>query len=162
MEVLLRQDVPKVGRRGQVVRVASGFGRNYLIPRGLATTVTQANVKLLEQEAKKYEAKEAKRKEELKKVAEALDAHSVTIEAKANDEGHLFGSVTYDLILKAFQADGFELEERQLELENPEKIPIKEVGIYSIKILLHPEITAFSKVWVVEDTSDKDDDKGAE
>jgi len=153
IEVLLKEDVIKLGRRGDVVKVSTGYGRNFLIPKGIATTVSDANKKQLDQEQRKYEAREAKRNEELGKVAEALASHSVTIESRANEEGHLFGSVSYEMILSAFKADGFELSLSQIRLENAEKMPIKEVGIYSLKITLHPDFILHSKVWVVEETA---------
>lgn len=153
IEVLLREDVIKLGRRGDVVKVNTGYGRNFLIPKGLATTVSDANKKQLEQEQKKYDAREAKRSEEVGKLAAALSGHSVTIEARANEEGHLFGSVNYEMIQQAFKADGFDLPLSQIELENSEKMPIKEVGIYSVKITLHPDVIPYSKVWVVEESA---------
>lgn len=155
MEVLLREDVLKVGRRGDVVKVSTGYGRNYLIPRGMATTVSEANKRKLDQEQKKYEEREAKRIAELTQLAEALAAHSVTIEARANEDGHLFGSVSYEMIQQAFKADGHDMALHQLEMENTDKMPIKEVGIYTVKITLHPEITTHSKVWVVEESDDR-------
>lgn len=155
MEVLLKEDVAKLGRRGDIVKVARGYADNYLIPRGLATLVSQANIRQLEQEHKKYVAREMKRKEEFSALAERLAEHSVTIEANANEDGHLFGSVTLDMIREAFAKDGYELDVRQIGLENPEQLPIKEVGIFNLKIELHPEVVASSKCWVVEASTEE-------
>ncbi len=153
MDVLLREDVHKLGRRGQVVKVARGFARNYLLPRGMALTVSGANMRQLEQEHKKYVAREMKRKEEFQAMAAKLAETSVTIEANANEAGHLFGSVTLEMIRDAFAAEGFVIDARQIAIEAPGSSPIKEVGLFTLKIQLHPEVDATSKCFVVE--SDK-------
>lgn len=161
MDVLLREDLPKLGRRGDVVKVASGYGRNYLIPQGLAFTVTEGNRRLLAQEHKKWVAKELVRKEQLQALADELAEFSVTIEANANEERHLFGSVTYEMIRRAFAEGGYELEVRQLSLEDPEQMPIKECGLYNVKVELHHEISVWTKCFVVP-SGDEDEGEGGE
>lgn len=158
MKLLLKEHVDKLGRRGDVVEVAGGFGRNYLIPRGLAVPATGANARQLEFEQKKFEAAETVKKEQLSGVARTIAETSWAIEAKANEEGHLFGSVTYRDIRGLLAAQGVEVDERALVLSEPEKYPIKERGIYPFKVHLHADIVAEAKLWVVEEAEKKSPD----
>lgn len=152
MRLLLREDVPKLGRRGDIVRVKDGYGRNFLLPRRKAVQVSAANLQQIEDERKRIAIADAKRKVQLTRVAEEFETRSWNIEVKMNEEGHLFGSVTYQDLAKVFAASGFEVDESTIALEDEERYPIKEKGIYAVKIHLHPEVTATTKVWVVEET----------
>jgi large subunit ribosomal protein L9 len=145
MELLLRKDIEKLGKRGEVVKVADGYGRNFLLPKGLAVKVSAANAQLLEVERKRLEKEERQRIAGLQELAEKLQGYSCTISAQANEEGHLFGSVTSHMIAEALGEDGLAIEERQLVLENP----IKELGVYSIQVRISDEIGAEFKLWVV-------------
>jgi len=146
MQLLLRQDVRDLGKRGEVVRVADGYGRNYLLPRGMAVEVNPANVRQLERERKELEATEAKRRASLEEFAGTLGKVSVTIQARANEEGHLFGSVGAAEIAAAVK------EEENIDV-GPEKIvlekPIKELGVFEVTVHLDPTVSCTLKVWVV-------------
>jgi len=145
MQLLLRQDVKNLGKRGEVVNVATGYGRNYLLPRGIAVTVNPANVRALEAERKRLEAVEAQRRASLAEVAAAVSKVSVTLQARANEEGHLFGSVGAGEIVAALKEENFDIEPGMIVLEKT----IKELGVFEVLIQLDPEISATVKVWVV-------------
>ena len=145
MELLLKKDIEKLGRRGEIVKVADGYARNYLVPKGFAVAASQANLKQIEIERKKLEKEEKLRFGVFEEFAEKLKAYSCTIAAQANDEGHLFGSITADMLAEALAKDGFSVEERQIILENP----IKEVGVYTIPVRIEENIQTEFKLWVV-------------
>lgn len=149
MEVLLIKDVPKLGQKGSIVKVKMGYGRNYLLPYKLATLATKENMRILEIDKKRTLQLMEQKKEELKKVAQELEVTACTIEAKANEEGHLFGSVSYPMIQEAFKKLGFPLEADSIQLEDASLYPIKQLGIFTVAIKLHPEIVVKTKVWVV-------------
>ena len=146
MQLLLRRDVRDLGNRGEVVEVADGYGRNYLLPRGMAVEVNPANVRQLEKERKELEVTEARRRASLEEFAGTLGKVSVTIQARANEEGHLFGSVGAVEIAAAVK------EEEDIDIE-PEKIvlekPIKELGVFEVAVHLDPTVASTLKVWVV-------------
>jgi large subunit ribosomal protein L9 len=146
MEVLLRNDVDKLGRRGDVVTVKDGYARNYLLPRRLATTVNQENIRLLEVEKQRFVQEEMARKEEFQKLAGRLSNLSCTIEVNAGEEGHLYGSVTAQMVVDALKKENIELDPKAIVLDRP----IKELGVYQVAIRLHPEVETTTKVWVVE------------
>ncbi len=147
MKLLLKQNVDKLGSRGDVVKVSAGFGRNYLLPQGLAVEPTKDNLLRLEAEKKKYAVKEMEERSQFVELAERLKEASCTVQAKADEEGHLFGSVSEKMIADAFTADGIALDAKSIHLADP----IKELGVYEVSIQLHPEIEATTKVWVVEE-----------
>lgn len=151
LEILLLKDVPKLGRKGVIVKVKAGYGRNYLIPYRLAALATKENLRLMEIEKKKDNHLELLRKEDLKRVGQELELTACTIEAKANEEGHLFGSVSYNMIQDGFKKLGFDMQAEDIVLEDASLYPIKQLGIFALKIKLHPEITVKSKVWVVNE-----------
>jgi large subunit ribosomal protein L9 len=147
VEVLLMQDVKDLGSEGQVVRVTEGYARNFLIPRKLAAPVTDATRRQL---AKRQQAREAERKVAVEK-AQALAAEiaktSYTIAMKVGEGEKLFGSVTAGDIVKALAAQGFEVDKHAVQIENP----IKELGVYEVKVKVHPEVETPIKVWVVQE-----------
>ncbi len=151
MRLLLREDVEKVGRRGEVVDVKTGFARNYLLPRRLALAMTPDNARRLEGEQRRLVQREAQRAEEYKEFAKRLDGASCTIEVKASPDGHLYGSVTPAMIVEAFRKSKIEIDERSVRLDRP----IKEVGPHDVPILLHGDSTANVKIWVSEATEEK-------
>lgn len=151
LELLLMKDVPKLGKRGSLVKVNPGYARNYLIPQKLAFPATKENMRLLEVDKKRQVQQEVARKEQIKLVAQEMELSSCTIEAKANEDAHLFGSVTYAMIAQAFTDMGYEVKPEDLELEQPSLYPIKELGIFFVNVRLHPEVVAKSKVWVVNE-----------
>lgn len=145
MRLILVENVQHVGNQGDVVEVKPGFGRNYLIPHGLATYVTDEALKRIDKHKAKIEGLRIAKIAELKIVAKELEKLSITIEAHANDEGHLYGSVTGVDIAKAIQAQKQAIEESNIKLEGP----LKELGLYQVKIELAPEVQTEIKVWVV-------------
>jgi len=149
MEVILREHVDNLGRRGEIVKVADGYARNYLLPRKLALLVTEGNKKQIERERAKFDAKEA----EEKKVAEAMAARLATVELviprKVGETEALYGSVTTADIADALAAKGFEIDRRRLQLADP----IKKVSEVSVPVKLHRDVTATIKVKVVAEGS---------
>lgn len=145
MQVLLRKNVEKLGQIGDIVNVKIGYARNYLLPRGVAMEVTDANLKVAEAEKKKHLETLKKRDEEMAQMAERLNGVSVTISSAANAEGHLFGSVSAQQIATSLNDEGFAVDAKMLQLADP----IKEVGVYDIAIQLKADLTATCKVWVV-------------
>ncbi|HEY7170895.1 MAG TPA: 50S ribosomal protein L9 [Vicinamibacterales bacterium] len=150
MEVILREHVDNLGRRGEIVKVADGYARNYLLPRKLALLVTEGNKKQIERERAKFEAKEA----EERKIAEAMAARLATVEVviprRVGETEALYGSVTTADIAEALAAKGFEIDRRRLQLADP----IKKVGESSVPVKLHREVTATVKVKVVAEGSE--------
>jgi len=147
MEILLRKDIEKLGRAGEIINVADGYARNYLFPRRLATPVTQENLQRLEAEKRRAEREAERHRQALKDFAGRLEDTSCTIAAQATDSGHLFGSVAEAEIAAALREEGFEIDERAVHIEHP----IKETGVYAIEIHLAPDIGATTRVWVVAD-----------
>lgn len=145
MQLMLVEDVPHVGQRGEIVEVRPGHGRNYLLPQGLATFVTPGALKRIEAYKAKVEAIRIAQLNDLKRIAKKLEEHSITIEANANEEGHLYGSVTEVDVARSLQAGGFDLKPEHVKLEGH----LKELGLYNIRIVLEEEIQADLKVWVV-------------
>lgn len=143
--MLLIQSVDHLGRQGQVVEVKPGYALNYLIPQGLATIATDHHKRMVEKHRAKLEAIEQARLAGLRATAEELSRQSVTIEANANDEGHLYGSVGAPDIVAALKAQDVTLHTDQIRLEGP----LKELGLYTVKIQLHPSVVTELKVWVV-------------
>jgi large subunit ribosomal protein L9 len=145
MEVILREHVDNLGRRGELVKVADGYARNFLLPRKLALLPTEGNRKQIERERAKFDAKEA----EEKKVAEAMSARladaEVSIARKVGETEALYGSVTTTDIAAAMAAKGLEIDRRKLQLTEP----IKKIGEYQIPVKLHREVVAHIKVKVV-------------
>jgi large subunit ribosomal protein L9 len=145
MEVILKEDVDNLGHRGDVVKVAEGYGRNFLLPRKLAMQATEANKAVIEQ----MKAAAARRSASEKAVAEALvtklEPIALSFTRKSGEAGHLFGSVTSADIATELAANGFEIDRRKIQL--PE--PLKSVGDFSVAVKLHREVTAHVKVKVV-------------
>lgn len=146
MELLLKQSVEHLGRVGDVVKVKSGYARNYLLPRGMAVMVTKANVAEIERARAQALAEEQQRIGSLKELAQRIAETSVTIEGRANEEGHLFGSVNVAQVAAALRQKGLPIEERHVRLEHP----LKEIGVFDVPLHLHQGVDATVKVWVVQ------------
>lgn len=144
MEVLLRDDVDNLGARGEVVKVRAGYGRNYLLPRGLAVQATPANVKQIEMQRKALLKKATEEKGVAEQQAQLLNDLTLEFARKVGEHGLLYGSVTSMDIAEAFAAKGYEIERRKITL----KEPIKETGEYEVPVKLHREVTANVKVVV--------------
>jgi len=145
MELMLIEDVMHVGRQGDVVEVRPGYGRNYLIPMGLATFVTTQAKMRIEKHRANVEGLRIARVAELKVLGKKLEAVSVTIEANATPEGHLYGSVTPADIAAAVAKEGFVVSTDQIQLEGA----LKELGLYHVKLKLADEVESEIKVWIV-------------
>jgi large subunit ribosomal protein L9 len=145
VELLLIQSVDHLGKQGDVVEVKSGYAHNYLLPQGLATLATDHHKRMVDKHKAKLHAIEKSRLADLQTLADALSKQSITIEANANDEGHLYGSVGAPEIVAALKQSDFNLTTDQIRLDGP----LKELGLYTVKIHLHQEIEADLKVWVV-------------
>ena len=149
IELLLAEDVPPLGKLGEIVTVKPGYARNYLIPHGLATVATDHNKRMVEQHRKRHQEAQQQKIKNLRKLAEDVSKYSVTLEANADAEGHLYGSITSPQISKALKAAGFDIGIDQIRLEGH----LKETGMYTIKLHLHSEVEADVKVWVVPTAS---------
>ncbi|MCE5310029.1 MAG: 50S ribosomal protein L9 [Acidobacteriales bacterium] len=147
MEVILREDIEKLGSRGQVVKVADGYARNYLLPRRLAVVATEANKKIVEQERQAYLRREAKVLADAQELAKIMAPVSVTIKQKAGEQDQLFGSVTSKDIAEALEKAGYSVERRKIQLE----APIKQVGEFKVPVRLHRDVTVDITVTVARD-----------
>ena len=147
MEVILRQDIEKVGLRGEVVDVAPGFARNYLLPRKLALPATDGNKRHVERERKIMEVKEADEKSQAQAAASRIEAIDVLITRRVGETDQLYGSVTSGDIAEFLKGKGFEIDRRKLIL--PE--PIKTVGTHSVPLKLHRDLTVTIKVRVAKE-----------
>lgn len=147
MEVILREDIDKLGSRGQVVKVASGYARNFLLPKRLAVAATEANKKIVEQERQSHLRKEAKQKGEAEDLSKLLTGVSVTIAQKAGENDQLFGSVTSKDVGDALAAKNYTIDRRKIQLDEP----IKQLGEYKVPVRLHKDVTAEITVLVVRE-----------
>jgi large subunit ribosomal protein L9 len=145
MEVILRTHVDNVGKRGEIVKVADGYARNYLLPRKLALPATEGNKRHVERERKIVEAREASEKSQAEGIAARLTSIDIAIERRVGDTEQLYGSVTAVDIADYLKTQGFEIDRRKLIL--PE--PIKKLGEFEIPLRLHTDVTVAVKVKVV-------------
>ena len=144
MEVILREDVEKVGARGAVVKVADGYARNFLLPKRLAVAATDANKKIVEQEREAYLRREAKDKSESEDLSKLLTGLTLTFKHKVGENNHLFGSVTAKDIAEALEAQKYHVERRKVQLDEP----IRTVGEHEVTVRLHRDVTTQIKVVV--------------
>jgi large subunit ribosomal protein L9 len=145
MKVVLTQDMESLGLGGEIVNVAKGYARNYLIPQGMALEATEQNIKLTEMQRKNIEIKRIKAKEDALKVKERLSGISVTIAQKVGEEDKLYGSVTTMDIADQLEKRGITVERRRMVLDKP----IKSLGEFAVTVKLHPDVSASIKVVVV-------------
>jgi large subunit ribosomal protein L9 len=147
MEVILREDIDKLGSRGQLVKVAPGYARNFLLPKRKAVPATEANKKIVEQERQAHLRKEAKLESEAADLGKLIGAVTVTLAQKAGENDQLFGSVTSKDIAEALEKQGYTVERRKIALEEP----IKTLGEFKVPVKLHREVTAEITVNVVRE-----------
>jgi large subunit ribosomal protein L9 len=138
MEVILREDIDNLGSRGQVVKVAPGYARNFLIPRKLAVTATESNKKIIEQERHAYLRREAKLETEAQELARLMTGVTVTIVQKAGENDQLFGSVTSKDVADALAAKDYTIDRRKIQLDEP----IRQLGEFKVPVRLHKDVTA--------------------
>lgn len=151
MQVLLTHAVPHFGHPGDLIRVRPGFARNYLLPQGLATFATPHNLRIVEKHRQRLRELDEARRADLLNLAAQIAQRSITIEANANPEGHLYGSVNADQIAAALAATNFSIEAENVKIEGP----LKELGLYSIKLHLGQDVDTEVKLWVVPTHTDE-------
>ena len=148
MEVILRDHVDNLGRRGDVVKVADGYARNYLLPRKIALKVTEANRRQIERERKIFEAKEAEERQQAEALAERLSQVEIEIARRVGENNTLYGSVTSADIAHALEAKGFQVDKRKITLAEP----LKALGEATVPLKIHRDVSADLKVKVVPET----------
>lgn len=151
VKLLLKESLKNVGKVGDVVEVSPGYARNYLLPRDLAVEPTAGNVKKIEARRKEIERQERERLEQMAALIKQLEGVEVTLERRANEQGHLFGSVTATDIAKALQAQGFNINPDDLNLPGR----LDRIEKYSVEVKFADELTTTIKVWVAPDADSK-------
>ena len=147
MEVILREHVDNLGRRGDIVKVAEGYARNYLLPRKLALAVTNNNKRQIDREKKLAEVRDAEERSQADAIAQRLSALEIEIARRVGENQTLYGSVTSADIAQALQGKGFDVDKRKIQLPDP----LKALGETSVPVKIHRDITAHVKVKVVPD-----------
>ncbi|MFC1889962.1 50S ribosomal protein L9 [Thermodesulfobacteriota bacterium] len=147
MRVILKEDIGDLGKAGDVVDVADGYGRNYLLPKGMVVKATSRNVGVLEHEKRMIEHRRNRLMSDAERLAGKVERVSCTIRRHAGDGDKLFGAVTTIDIEKALVAEGIEVDRKKIQLEEP----IKSLGVFTVPIKIHSEVTANLKVWVVKE-----------
>ncbi len=145
MQLILKEDVPKLGHAGEQVSVKAGFGRNYLIPQGLAALATPHNVRQLQHQKRLVARRVEKAHKEALSLAERLEGRAVTFERQAGEKDRLFGSVSAKDVALGLAALGIDVPRRAIQIERP----IKQLGIHSVEVRLHADVQREIKVWIV-------------
>jgi large subunit ribosomal protein L9 len=148
MKILLKKEIKKLGNVGDVVDVANGYARNYLLPKKLATVVTKGNIEQINLQMLKNEEKRKEEIKDLQALAAKIADTSYTITVKTNKEGKLFGSVSATDIAKVLSEKGFQIDEKMVVLE----APIKKCELHNITVVLHPDVNAQCRVWIVSES----------
>ncbi len=147
MQIILLEDVSSLGKAGDLVKVADGFGRNYLIPQKKAILATEKGIKTLEHQKRLVQHRMAKTKKDIRRTAQEIETLSCTFAKSVGESGKLFGSVTTMEIEAYLKENGIEVDRKKIHLEEP----IKSVGMFTVPIKLHPDVVANLKVWVVQE-----------
>jgi large subunit ribosomal protein L9 len=147
MEVILREDIENLGARGQVVKVAPGYARNFLLPKKMAVAATESNKKIVEQERQAHLRKEAKAQGEATDLAKIMTGATVRIAQKAGENDQLFGSVTSKDIAEGLSAQNYNIDRRKIQLDEP----IRQLGEYKIPVRLHKDVTVEFTVVVAKE-----------
>jgi large subunit ribosomal protein L9 len=147
MKVILKEDVKNIGSMGQILDVADGFARNYLVPRGLAMEANIKNVKSLEHAKRVVQEKAKKIRSQAQDLSTRITNTTIVIKAKAGEEGKLFGSVTTMDIAEQLKNEGIDIDKKKISLDEP----IKRLGTYTVNVKLHPEVSTPVQVEVVEE-----------
>jgi large subunit ribosomal protein L9 len=147
MEVILREDIEKLGVRGQVIKVASGYARNFLLPKRMAVAATESNKKIVEQERQAHLRKEVKVQGEAEDLAKIMTGATVRIVQKAGENDQLFGSVTSKDIAEALSAQDYNIDRRKIQLDDP----IRQLGEYKVPVRLHKDVTVEISVVVAKE-----------
>jgi large subunit ribosomal protein L9 len=147
MKVILKEEIKKLGKMGQIVDVADGYARNYLVPKGLAVEANTKNIRSMEHAKKIIQEKSRKLKDSAQDFASRISSITLTIKAKAGEEEKLFGSVTTMDIAEALLNEGIEIDKKKISLEEP----IKRLGSYSVQIKLHPDVSVPLNIQVIQE-----------
>jgi len=147
MKIILKEDIKKIGKMGQIVDVANGYARNYLVPKGLAVEASTKNLRSLEHERKIIQEKAKKLKDSAQDIASRISSMTLTIKAKAGEEEKLFGSVTTMDIAEALLNEGLEIDKKKISLEEP----IKRLGSYSVQIKLHSDVSVPLNIQIIQE-----------
>lgn len=147
MQVILRESLDNLGAVGEVVDVKPGYARNYLLPKGLAYEATDANLRQMEREKVLQEKREAQTFADARERASSIEGVSLTFNARAGEEGRLFGSITSADIADRLAEQGVEVDRRQIDLDEP----IKALGVFSVPVKLHAQVRPEVKVWVIKE-----------
>ena len=147
MKVILKEEVKNMGNMGQIVDVADGYARNYLVPRGLAVEANTKNIKSLEHQKRVIQEKSKKIRNQAQELSNKITAISLVIKAKAGEEGKLFGSVTTMDIAESLKNEGMEIDKKKISLDEP----IKRLGSYTVNIKVHSEVTTQVNLQVIEE-----------
>jgi large subunit ribosomal protein L9 len=147
MEVILREDIDKLGQRGQMVKVTAGYARNFLLPRRMAVAATESNKKIVEQERQAHLRRDAKASSEASELGKLMSAVELTITQKAGENDQLFGSVTTSDIAAALERAGYSIDRKKIQLDEP----IKQLGDYKVSVRLHREVAIEIPVHVVRE-----------
>jgi large subunit ribosomal protein L9 len=145
MKVILRESIDSLGNAGEIVKVARGYARNYLLPRGLAAIATENNVRHLEHERHQIFLRQEKAKRQALKLAEELKEVSVTIPRQVGEDDRIFGSVTTRDIAEELRQEGYKINRKNIRLD----VSVRKIDVYEAFVKLHPEVEATIKVWVV-------------
>ena len=146
MKVVLLEDIPRLGKMGDLIQTKDGYARNYLLPKKIAVPANPQNLKTLEHQKTLLQQKQNRIKRDAEKLAQKIEKISCTISKPAGEEDKLFGAVTSLDIEESLNEEGLKIDRKRIQLEEP----IKSLGIYKVPIKLHPEVTANLKIWVVK------------
>jgi len=147
MKIILKEDIKKLGKMGQIVDVADGYARNYLVPKGLAVEANTKNIRSMGHAKKIIQEKSKKLKDSAQDLASRISSITLTLKAKAGEEEKLFGSVTTMDIAEALLNEGIEIDKKKISLEEP----IKRLGSYSVQIKIHPDVSVPLNIQVIQE-----------
>lgn len=147
MEIILKEDVPQLGKRQEVVTVADGYARNFLIPKGMAILATEGNKKSYAEHLRLKQARKDKQNDVARETARKMESVSLTIPVKVGENDKMYGSITTQNIVDALKQENIEVDKKSIELKDI----IKELGVYTIPVRLSKEVAAKIKVWVVKE-----------
>ena len=146
MKIILKEDLESLGKCGEVIQVKDGYARNYLFPKNLAIPATKGNLSSIEEITRQKKFRDEKKKKGEEKLKSDLEKISITAEVKVGEEDRVFGSVTSQNIAELLKEQGFEIDKRRIDLEEP----IKALGVYTVPVKIHGDVVANLKLWVVK------------
>jgi large subunit ribosomal protein L9 len=150
MKIILKEDLESLGKCGDVIQVKDGYARNYLFPKNLAIPATKGNLSSIEEITRQKKFRDEKKKKGEEKLKSDLEKISITAEVKVGEEDRVFGSVTSQDIAELLKEQGFEIDKRRIDLEEP----IKALGVYTVPVKIHGDVVANLKLWVVKQSEE--------